>query len=92
MDFREKYETTIPHQLIMQNRSVIELTGITDVETFDDNSIHCSTSHGKLIIIGYDLHVQQLDLDNSSLSVEGKIDSLSYSDVKKGGLFGRLFR
>lgn len=92
MERREKPMTTVPHQLILQDRKRLELSGVTDVENFDENTVNCRTSLGRLTVCGSELHVQRLDLDGTALSIEGCIDSLNYTDVRKGGLLGRLFR
>lgn len=92
MERREKAVVSVPHQLILQDRKRLELSGVTDVESFDETTVNCCTSLGRITVCGRDLHVQRLDLDGTALSVEGQIDSLTYTDVRKGGLFGRLFR
>ena len=92
MEHREKTAPAVPHQLILQERKCIELSGVTDVENFDENTVNCCTALGRLTICGSGLHLQRLDLEGTSVSVEGTIDSLTYTDVKKGGFFGRLFR
>lgn len=92
MDRRDKTVVTVPHQLILQDRNRLELTGITDVDCFDDTSVICITSLGRLTICGSGLHVHRLDLEGTALTVEGHIDSINYADVRKGGLFGRLLR
>lgn len=92
MEYREKDNAGIPHQLIMQERSKLELTGVSEVESFDENTVTCHTSAGMLTIRGDNLRLFRLDIDGTSLSVEGRIESLSYMDVRKGGLFGRLLR
>ena len=92
MEHRDKTMISVPHQLILQDRTRLELTGILDVDSFDDVTVNCATSLGRLTICGTDLHLHRLDLDGTALSVEGHIDSLTYSDVRKGGLFSRLLR
>lgn len=91
MERREK-DTIMPHQLIMQDRAKVELTGVTQVDHFDENSVQCQTGMGLLVIRGNQLRVFRLDIDGTVLSVEGHIESLSYTDVRKGGLISRLFR
>ena len=83
---------SVPHQLILQDRQRMELSGVMDVENFDDRTINCRTDLGLLTVCGSELHVKRLDLDGTSVSIEGRIDSLSYTEVRKGGLWGRLFR
>lgn len=91
MERREK-EMAIPHQMIMQDRSKLEMTGITGVDSFDETIILCHTSSGALSIRGRELRLFRLDIDGTALSVEGYIESLTYTDVKKGGVLSRLFR
>ena len=92
LDRRETCAATVPHQLILQERVQLELTGVLDVERFDDCSVSCRTSLGRLLVSGNNLNVRRLDIDGSALSITGKIDSLQYSELRKGGLFGRLLR
>ena len=82
----------LPHQLILQDRKRLELTGITEVDSFDDETVNCTTSLGRLSVRGHDLHLHRLDLEGTALSIEGHIDSLTYSGIRKGGVLGRLLR
>lgn len=91
MERREK-DAVLPHQLILQDRAKLELTGVTQVDHFDENGVQCHTGMGLLLIRGSQLRVFRLDVDGTVLSVEGHIESLSYTDVRKGGLLSRLFR
>lgn len=92
MERREKENVSIPHQLIMQDRTRLEVTGVTEVESFDEHTVTCHTSLGVLTVHGSNLKLFRLDIDGTALSVEGHIESLTYTDVKRGGLFGRLLR
>ena len=84
---------TMPHQLILQDRRQLDLTGISDVDSFDDTTVVAYTSLGELTIRGNALHVKRLDLECGALSVEGQIDTLVYAESRKGsGFLGRLFR
>lgn len=93
MERTDKNTQPLPHQLIMQDRKLLEVTGVSDVDSFDENTVTAYTSLGELSIRGSSLHIRQLNLETGSLSVEGLVESLTYSDtVKTGGFFGRLFR
>lgn len=92
MDHREKTMGANPHQLIMQDRKSLEMTGVSDVENFDDTIVVVHTSLGELTVRGKELHVRQLNLDSGSLALDGQIDALSYNEISKGGFFGRLLR
>ncbi|NLF34659.1 MAG: sporulation protein YabP [Clostridiales bacterium] len=83
-----------PHHLILEERSSLSVSGVEEVESFDENSIVMYTSHGTLVVRGEDLHVEKLSLDGGELKVEGAIDSISYEGEgrERGGLLARLFR
>ena len=81
-----------PHQLILQDRGQLEMTGVTDVDSFDDTTVKAYTALGVLHICGSGLHIRHLDLENGMLSLEGQVDSLAYSQDSRGGFFRRLFR
>ena len=59
------------------------ITGIREVISFDEKEILLHTEEGKLSIKGEGLHVKHLDLKSGQLSLEGKIDSLTYLGRKK---------
>lgn len=83
--------------LILENREKLSVSGVIDVESFNDENIVVETELGILVIRGEDLHISKLNLDNSELNVEGDIISLEYSDSEgsksKGlGFLGRMFK
>lgn len=75
-------EQLFTHTVSMKDRACIDLTGVTDVEKFDENIVIARTDHGKLTVKGAGLKVLSLDIDalDKSLRIEGKINSLEYSN------------
>ena len=93
MERKDKSAPPVPHQLIMQDRQRVELTGVADVDSFDETAVIAYTSLGQLTVRGNNLHIRQLNLEGGSLSLEGRVDSLTYTDAVRGeGFFHRLFR
>lgn len=85
------------HKLILSNRRTGTITGVSDVISFDITEVLLETEQGMLMIKGADLHVNRLTLEKGEVDIEGRIDSLAYSDVtsfqKQGeSLIGRLFK
>ena len=85
------------HKLMLTNRRTCTISGVNDVLSFDVNEILLETELGMLMIKGNDLHVNRLTLEKGEIDIEGKIDSLTYSDVKTASkqnesLLGRLFK
>jgi len=84
-----------PHHIMLEERSSLTVSGVNDVERFDENEIVMSTSRGNLVVTGENLHIEKLSLDGGDLRVEGDVDSLSYEEDGKGrggGLLSRWFR
>ena len=85
------------HKFMLTNRRTCLVSGVCDVLSFDLSEILLETDQGMLMIKGSDLHVNRLTLEKGEVDIEGKIDSLTYSDVngyggKGDSLLGRLFK
>lgn len=85
------------HKVLISNRKSGAFSGVVDVLSFDVAEILLETELGMLLIKGHDLHVNRLSLEKGEVDIEGRIDSLTYSEVKNVGkqaesLFGRLFK
>ena len=81
----------------MSNRLTDTITGVADVISFDITEVLLETEQGMLMIKGADLHVNRLTLEKGEIDIEGRIDSLAYSEVtsfqkQSESLIGRLFK
>ena len=81
------------HRLELTGRERLVVSGVEDVERFDELGIVMSTAAGTLVVTGEDLHIGKLSLDGGELHVDGRIDAVSYEDAGqgRGGFFSRLF-
>ena len=89
-------EFSIPaasHRLELTGREHLNVSGVEDVERFDESGVIMTTSAGTLIVTGEDLHIGKLSLEGGELYVDGRITSISYEDTpnRQGGFFSRLF-
>ena len=83
----------VPHQLILDDRRRLSLSGVSDVDSFDDHTITAHTSLGDLTVKGHGLHICRLNTETGDLSLEGHVDTLEYTEsVSRGGLLRRWFR
>ena len=83
------------HTLILENRAALTISGITDIDRFDEREIVVFTQLGELTISGRELHIRSVSLEQGELTVEGEIWGLLYGDKDKRAplsLLGRLFR
>ena len=82
------------HSMTVEGRRKVTVSGVLDVECFDEAEIVMATTQGTLIVHGDELKIGRLSLDTGDVSLEGVIDRLEYeNDVhQSGGLFSRLFK
>lgn len=85
------------HNVIMENRKKISVSGVDDVESFNEEEIVLHTENmGVLVLKGSDLHINRLNVDSGDVNITGEIDSMEYVAVslksKGPGLFSRMFK
>ena len=76
------------HSIIAENRSRISVSGVTDIDSFDENSVLLYTTMGEL-------HVNDLSVTNGEMNIEGNIDAIIYGDRDLRSplsFLGKLFR
>ncbi len=94
MQFDDKGRShDVPHNIIIEGRARMSVSGVEDVENFDDTTVVLYTCRGMLVIRGAGLHIERLSLETGELAVEGTIDGIQYSDeVQSSGFWSRLFK
>jgi sporulation protein YabP len=85
------------HDVKMVNRKKMDLTGVINVESFDNEEFLLDTEFGFLAIRGQNLHMKNLNVENGIVSIEGLITEMVYVDHTTGGdkakgLFSKLFK
>ncbi len=83
------------HKLLILNRDNIEITGVTDIVSFDSDEVYLETVQGMLTIQGENMHVSRLALDSGVVMASGNVTAVTYSDTKKvnaGSILSRLFK
>ena len=88
----EKLRPDTGHHVILEDREQLMISGVEEVESFDDTEIFLTSTRGPLAIRGKGLHLQQLSIDGGQVLVDGSVDAIVYEDdVPRGGFFARLF-
>ena len=81
-----------PHTLVLDNRSMLSLTGVEDVVGFDESTISIRTASCSLVVKGADLHISKLSLDTGDVVIDGTVNSLQYMGASPKGIRSRLFK
>lgn len=92
----EKKLVKQPHNIIMEDRKALSVSGVNDIDNFDENAVVLYTELGELTVKGRNLHISKLNVDTGELAMEGEIQALFYnessSQKNKGSLLSKLFR
>ena len=93
----EEQKTKVIQNIILENREKLNVSGVLDVLSFDDQIIILETELGLLTIKGENLKVNKLNIETSDVTLDGNISSLNYSSsdsIKKNasGLIGKIFK
>lgn len=83
------------HNIIMEGRKKLSVSGVTDVDRFDESAVLLYTSMGELTVCGTDLHVNDLSVESGEMNIEGEIKSIIYGDPDRHSplsFLGRIFR
>ncbi len=98
MGFEDKKigNANVIQNLILENREKLNITGVLDVLSFDDQMVIVETELGLLTVKGDNLRINKLSTDTEEILVEGNIFNLAYSEKttinKEGSLFSKIFK
>lgn len=81
-------------RVVIEDRECIKITGVEDVESFEESEIIAYTNMGILTLRGSEFKISKLNVDSGELVINGELDSMAYSGSsgEKTGFFGRLFK
>lgn len=91
----EKHNTTLsknisPSTINLDNRKNLNITGINEVLSSNENSIYIKMLDTTLFISGENMHIVKLDTDNAYVTIDGIINEINFN--KQNNIFKRLFK
>lgn len=72
------------HIVNIDNRQRVDITGVIEVITFNEQNVVLNTVLGGLNIKGKNMKVNKLNVDNGDMSIEGEVQSLTYVSKEVG--------
>ncbi len=85
-------EQDMDHRLVLSQREKLTLTGVSEVVSFDENTVVLTTCMGTLVIQGEGLQLKTLSVEGGQVAVDGRVSALHYEqDRPAGGFLRRLF-
>ena len=72
------------HKLSLVGRKTMTLTGVKEVISFDAKEVILDTVQGVLLLRGDEMNVTRLLVEKGEVDLDGRIDSLVYTERGKG--------
>ncbi len=86
----------IPHHVVLENRKKLSVSGVNDIERFDESRVLLHTVQGCMDVHGSGLHIGVLDVETGNLLIEGMIEAIIYCGEEKRkqrvSVWARIFR
>ena len=84
------------HEVKITDRSIINLTGINKITSFDDQEFLMESNMGIIVLKGEGLEIIKLDTHDGNVKIKGKLISFAYIDnlkkQKEESLISKLFK
>lgn len=71
------------HNINITERQNVQVSGVTKIDSFDNEEFLLETTAGPLGIKGKDLEIIKLDTYEGTIMIKGVIDEFSYFDTSK---------
>lgn len=81
--------------ILVEDRNKMTITGVEQVESFNDNTIILKTIKGGITIKGEGLNVGKLNLEDGNVKIDGVVNGIVYSNKdssQKGNIIGKIFK
>lgn len=86
----------VVQSLLLENKELLNVTGVEGVDNFNDEVVVLLTNKGKLTVKGEGLNISKLNVDEGKLIVKGEINSIVFSEYtgqkEKVSLVKKLFK
>lgn len=79
------------HKLSLIGRKMLSLTGVKEVVSFDAKEVILETEQGMLLLHGDEMNVTRLLVEKGEVDLEGRIDSLAYTERGHGSKHSESF-
>ncbi len=80
------------HTLTLVDRKHLTITGVDKVVSVKPDLLQLKSSNGDIVFTGQNMEVTKLDLDQHTITLNGKFDSIKYLDNNKTPLLKKIFK
>ena len=83
------------HNIIMEARKKLVLSGVIEVESFEEDNVELKTTCGNLTVRGDELKMENYNSETGDLHINGNVYALVYTNDNsnsKNGFLKRIFK
>ena len=92
----DKSVVKLPHNIILEDRKLLSVSGVNDIDSFDESLVILFTELGEMTVKGSNLHISKLNIDTGELTMDGEISAIFYNEntpkKSSGGIFSKVFK
>lgn len=89
----------VTQNILLENREHMGVSGVDEVDSFNEKQITAFTTLGFITIKGSSLHIKKFNTNTRELNITGRIDEIKYSNGEKretnhslNNFFNKLFK
>lgn len=90
-----KFDANPYHNIVLKDRKYLEISGVKQIEHFDEEEFLLESVQGWIEIAGNELTLDKLDKDRGEVLIKGSIESITYVSSKKNNresIITKLFK
>ena len=90
----EEERRPMAHSLLMEERNRLTVSGVRDVDSFDEETLILMTDLGEITVKGEGIKVTRFSAETGDFAATGTFHSVTYADrlPKNSGFFARVFK
>lgn len=81
--------------IFIEDRNKVTITGVENVDSFNDNTIILRTVKGGMTIKGEELNIGKLNLEDGNVKISGIVNGISYDNKDsshRGNIIDKIFK
>ena len=84
-------EEQLPHSLTLKGRKALNIAGVSEVLSVEEDAVVVKTPLGTLVVQGQALKIRTLCPEGGRIELDGTVTALIYEEPRRSGLLRRLF-
>ena len=89
---QQNQKPSMEHSLNLVDRKFLTITGVEKVVSVKPDLLQLNSSAGDITVTGQNIEVTKLDLEQHTINLSGKFDTIKYNENNKTPLLKKIFK